>query len=148
VVRDQDHGALLDRRRDSLRARLRPLLPVLPPLPAVTPPDLPRRALVLGLARSGHAAAIALRGHGVEVVGHDRSRTIEIARLVDAGVTVHLGEEKEKRSLLRAIDVVVKSPGIPGTAPLPTAARRRGIPVWSEIEVGARLLRNPLLGIT
>jgi UDP-N-acetylmuramoylalanine--D-glutamate ligase len=114
----------------------------------VTRRDLPRRALVLGLARSGHAAAIALRGHGVEVVAHDRSRTIEIARLVDAGVTVHLGEEKEKPTLLRGVDVVVKSPGIPGMAPLPTAARNRGIPIWSEIEVGARLLANPLLGVT
>jgi UDP-N-acetylmuramoylalanine--D-glutamate ligase len=114
----------------------------------VRSPDLPRRALVLGLARSGHAAAIALRGHGVEVVAHDRSRSVEIARLVDAGVKVHLGEEKEDTALLRGVDVVVKSPGIPGTARLPTAAHSRRIPVWSEIEVGARLLRNPLLGVT
>jgi UDP-N-acetylmuramoylalanine--D-glutamate ligase len=114
----------------------------------VTHADLPRRALVLGLARSGHAAALALRAHGVEVVGQDRSRTVEVARLVDAGVKVHLGEEKERTTLLRGVDVVVKSPGIPGTAPLPAAASKRGIPVWSEIEVGARLLRNPLLGVT
>jgi UDP-N-acetylmuramoylalanine--D-glutamate ligase len=110
--------------------------------------ELPHRALVLGLARSGHAAAIALRGHGVSVVAHDRSKTIEISRLVDAGVEVHLGEEKETETLLRGIDVVVKSPGIPGHAPLPGAARARGIPIWSEIEVGARLLPNPLLGVT
>jgi UDP-N-acetylmuramoylalanine--D-glutamate ligase len=110
--------------------------------------ELPHRALVLGLARSGHAAAIALRGHGVSVVAHDRSKTIEISRLVDAGVEVHLGEEKETETLLRGIDVVVKSPGIPGHAPLPAAARARGIPIWSEIEVGARLLPNPLLGVT
>jgi UDP-N-acetylmuramoylalanine--D-glutamate ligase len=110
--------------------------------------SLPRRALVLGLARSGHAAALALRAHGVEVVAHDRSRSIEIARLVDAGVKVHLGEEKEQKGLLRGVDVVVKSPGIAGTHALVAAARAKGIPVWSEIEVGARLLRNPLLGVT
>lgn len=112
------------------------------------PPDLPRRALVLGLARSGHAAALALRAHGVDVVAHDRSRTIEIARLVDAGVKVHLGEEKEQQGLLRGVDVLVKSPGIAGTHALVAAARAKRIPVWSEIEVGARLLRNPLLGVT
>jgi UDP-N-acetylmuramoylalanine--D-glutamate ligase len=112
------------------------------------PVDLPRRALVVGLARSGHAAALALRGHGVEVVAHDRSRTIEIARLVDAGIKVHLGEEKEQPALLRGVDVVVKSPGIPRTMPLPAAARAKRIPIWSEIEVGARLLRNPLVGVT
>jgi UDP-N-acetylmuramoylalanine--D-glutamate ligase len=110
--------------------------------------SLPRRALVLGLARSGHAAALALRAHGVEVVAHDRSRSIEIARLVDAGVKVHLGEEKERITLLRGVDVLVKSPGIPAAHPLVVAAGTRDVSVWSEIEVGARLLRNPLLGVT
>jgi UDP-N-acetylmuramoylalanine--D-glutamate ligase len=109
---------------------------------------LPARVLVLGLARSGRAAALALRGHGVEVVAHDRSRAIEPGRLIDAGVEVHLGEEEEKAALIRNADVVVKSPGIPGTAPLVATARERGIPVWSEIEVGARLLRSPILGVT
>jgi UDP-N-acetylmuramoylalanine--D-glutamate ligase len=107
---------------------------------------LPRRALVLGLARSGQAASLALRAHGVEVVGHDRSREIEIERLVEVGADVRLGEADE--GLLRHVDVVVKSPGIPGETLLVEAARRRGIPVWSEIEVGARLLRNPVIGIT
>jgi UDP-N-acetylmuramoylalanine--D-glutamate ligase len=44
--------------------------------------------------------------------------------------------------------VLVKSPGVPGDAPLPAAARERGIPIWSEIELGARLLPNPLVGVT
>ena len=110
--------------------------------------SLPRRALVLGLARSGHAAALALRAHGVEVIAHDRSQSIEIARLVDAGVKVHLGEEKERTTLLRGADVLVKSPGIPAAHPLVVAARTKDVSVWSEIEVGARLLHTPLLGVT
>jgi UDP-N-acetylmuramoylalanine--D-glutamate ligase len=109
-------------------------------------PELPRRALVLGLARSGHAASLALRAGGVEVVAHDRSRELEIGRLVEAGADVRLGEADE--TLLRDVDVIVKSPGIPGEALLVQAARSRRIPVWSEIEVGARLLRNPIVGIT
>jgi UDP-N-acetylmuramoylalanine--D-glutamate ligase len=80
------------------------------------------------------------------VVGHDRSRAIEIERLVEAGVDVRLGEGDD--TLLRDVDVVVKSPGIPGEMLLVEAARHRGIPVWSEIEVGARLLRNPIIGVT
>src|SRR5262249_61329932 len=63
-----------------------------------------------------------------------------------AGVELHLGEENE--TLLRGIDAVVKSPGVPGEAPLVAAARRQGLPVWSEIELGARLLGNPILGVT
>jgi UDP-N-acetylmuramoylalanine--D-glutamate ligase len=42
----------------------------------------------------------------------------------------------------------VKSPGVPGETPLVAGARARGIPVWSEIELGARLLSNPILGVT
>jgi UDP-N-acetylmuramoylalanine--D-glutamate ligase len=44
--------------------------------------------------------------------------------------------------------LLVKSPGVPGESPLPSAARERGVPVWSEIELGFRLLRNPFLGVT
>ena len=51
-------------------------------------------------------------------------------------------------ALLDGVDLVVKSPGIPGDAPPVTAARARGIPVISEIELGARLLENPIIGIT
>jgi len=44
--------------------------------------------------------------------------------------------------------VLVKSPGVPGETPLVAAARARGIPVWSEIELAARLLPNPIVGVT
>jgi UDP-N-acetylmuramoylalanine--D-glutamate ligase len=37
---------------------------------------------------------------------------------------------------------------VPAEAPLVTAARERGIPVWSEVELGSRLLPNPILGVT
>jgi UDP-N-acetylmuramoylalanine--D-glutamate ligase len=108
-----------------------------------------KRALVLGLARSGEAAALALRSQGVEVVGYDRDRALAaevVGRLVAAAVEVHLGEEDD--ALLRGIDAVIKSPGIPSDRPLVAGARARGIPVLSEIELGARLLSNPLVGIT
>ncbi|HWG55177.1 MAG TPA: hypothetical protein VNT58_01515, partial [Gaiellaceae bacterium] len=90
-----------------------------------------RRVLVLGLARSGEAARDALEELGVEVVAADRTLGI------DTDV-----------ALLDGVDALVKSPGVRGDAPLPAAARSRGIPVWSEIELGARLLPNPLVGVT
>ncbi len=104
---------------------------------------------MLGLARSGEAAALALRAHGVEVVGYDRVAELDPAlagRLEAAGVEVHLGEEDD--ALLRGVDTVIKSPGIPGERPLVAAARTRWIPVVSEIELGARLLSNPMIGVT
>jgi UDP-N-acetylmuramoylalanine--D-glutamate ligase len=108
--------------------------------------ELPRRALVVGLARSGRAAALALARRGVEVVGADRDRELDTGGLAEAGVDVRLGSEEE--SLLDGAELVVKSPGVPGEAPLVAAARARELPVWSEVELGARLLGNPLVGIT
>jgi UDP-N-acetylmuramoylalanine--D-glutamate ligase len=108
---------------------------------------LPRRALVLGLARSGRAAAFALAAREVEVVAVDRSPEADAGRLADAGVEVVLGNEEE--SLLHGVELMIKSPGVPGASPLAAAARARGVPVWSEVELGYRLLHgNPLIGVT
>jgi UDP-N-acetylmuramoylalanine--D-glutamate ligase len=46
------------------------------------------------------------------------------------------------------MDLLVKSPGVPAEAPIVAAAREHAVPVWSEIELGARLLENPILGVT
>jgi UDP-N-acetylmuramoylalanine--D-glutamate ligase len=109
--------------------------------------DLPRRALVVGLARSGQAAALALARQGARVVAADRKPDLEVGRLEAAGVEVHLGNEEG--ALLSAVDVVIKSPGVPGENPLVAGARKRGLPVWSEVEVGYRLLRpRPFVGVT
>ncbi len=103
-------------------------------------------ALVLGLARSGQAAALALARRGGRVVGVDRSTALDRSRLEAAGVEVRLGSEDA--SPLEGMDVLIKSPGVPAEAPLVTAARERGVPIWSEVELGARLLPNPILGVT
>ena len=105
-----------------------------------------RRVLVVGLARSGKAAAEALVARGASVTGYDRDEALDVGRLRELGVEVHVGREEE--TLLQGIEVVVKSPGVPGETSLVAGARTRGIPVWSEIELGARLLGNPILGVT
>ena len=105
-----------------------------------------RRVLVVGLARSGLAAAETLVGQGAVVVGFDRDESLDAGRLRELGVEVHLGDQEEK--LLKGTDLVVKSPGVPGESALVVGARERRIPVWSEIELGVRLLSNPLLGVT
>jgi UDP-N-acetylmuramoylalanine--D-glutamate ligase len=105
-----------------------------------------RRILVVGLARSGRAAAEALVGRGATVVGFDRNETLDAGRLGNLGVELHRGREEE--TLLQGIDLVVKSPGVPGETLLVAGARERDVPVWSEIELGGRLLSNPILGVT
>ena len=105
-----------------------------------------KRVLVVGLARSGKAAADALLAQGALVVGYDRDEALDAGRLLELGVEVRLGDEEE--TLLKGTELLVKSPGVPGETPLVARARERGIPVWSEIELGVRLLPNPLLGVT
>ena len=88
------------------------------------------------------------RRRGVEVVAADRSADADPGRLAEAGVEVRSGTEEE--SLLEGVELVMKSPGVPARV----AARRgcacaRGMPIWSEVELGYRLLRgNPLIGVT
>jgi UDP-N-acetylmuramoylalanine--D-glutamate ligase len=114
---------------------------------------LPRRALVLGLARSGRAAALALASRGVEVVAADRSPDADPGRLAEMAVEVRLGVDVDlvgEESLLQGVELVIKSPGVPGASPLAASARERGLPIWSEVELGYRLLpgKNPLIGVT
>jgi UDP-N-acetylmuramoylalanine--D-glutamate ligase len=92
---------------------------------------LPQPVLVLGLARSGKAAVSALARRGVEVTAADRE----------------LGNDGDL-SLLDRAEVLVKSPGVPREAPLVAEAVRRGIPIWSEVELGYRLLQPRLVGVT
>jgi UDP-N-acetylmuramoylalanine--D-glutamate ligase len=102
--------------------------------------------LVIGLGRSGRAAALALARRGVEAVAVDRALDIDPGRLADDGVEIHLGTEEE--TLLEGIELVVKSPGVRGEAPLVAGARRRAVPVWSEVELGFRLLETRIVGVT
>ena len=108
--------------------------------------ELPDRVLVLGLARSGRAAALALARRGVTVVAVDSSTELDVSDLAAAGIELRLGLESDR--LLERAGLLVKSPGVPASAPLVNAARARRVPVWSEVELAARLLPNPLLGVT
>ena len=80
------------------------------------------------------------------MVGVDRNAELDAGRLRAAGVEVVLGAENT--ALVEDVDLLVKSPGVPNEAPLVAAARRRGLTVWSEVELGSRLLPNPVLGVT
>ena len=73
----------------------------------------------------------ALGRRGVEVVAADRT----------------LGNDGDL-SLLDSVGLMVKSPGVPPEAPLVAEARRREVPIWSEVELGYRLVRPRLVGVT
>ena len=100
--------------------------------------------LVVGLARSGVAAARALAGLGEEVVAVDSGSP---AVAVDGlGFEVHLRDDG--LALLDGARAVVKSPGVPREAAVIAAARERGVPVLGEVELGWRLLGNEFIAVT
>jgi len=83
------------------------------------------RALVVGAARSGVAAARLLRRHGLEVTACDRRPEAEVGEAARAlaadGVTCAWG--RDDAGLLGAHEFLVWSPGIPSEHPLAAAAR-------------------------
>jgi UDP-N-acetylmuramoylalanine--D-glutamate ligase len=115
------------------------------------PPIAPGPYLVVGLARSGIAAALALRARGQQVIGLDRGALGELSEsgvreLVGAGVELHCDEPGVE--LLERVGAVVKSPGVPAEAPVIAQARARAIPVLGELELAWRLLPNEFVAVT
>jgi UDP-N-acetylmuramoylalanine--D-glutamate ligase len=108
--------------------------------------------LVVGLARSGVAAALGLRARGEQVIGVDSgpASSPDLAaaarRLSAAGVEVQLDASDD--ALAAHVRTLIKSPGVPGRAPLVVAARARGLPVLGELELGWRLLENEFVAVT
>jgi UDP-N-acetylmuramoylalanine--D-glutamate ligase len=109
---------------------------------------------VIGLGRSGEAAAAALVGAGARVSvleGEQMPAAVERAtRLHHAGVDVELGVDLDDPRVLDGVDLAVTSPGVPPTRGALAAAVDRGVPVWSEPELAWRLSggRTRLVGVT
>ncbi|TMQ59729.1 MAG: UDP-N-acetylmuramoyl-L-alanine--D-glutamate ligase [Candidatus Eisenbacteria bacterium] len=108
------------------------------------------RVLVVGLARSGYAAAKLLVRHGCNVRGVDRRHAEDLGavaqELRDLGAELHFGSMNP--SELHDRDLVVVSPGVPLDLPLFTEAERRGIPIAAEVELGFGVARAPIVAVT
>jgi len=102
--------------------------------------------LVVGLARSGVAAAKALKGLGKAVSGVDAGSPAGASELDASGISYSLGVDGV--DLLEGVSTVVKSPGVPAAAPVIVAAREAGIEVVGELELGWRMVDAPFLAIT
>lgn len=106
--------------------------------------------LVVGLGKSGEAAAQALRGLGADVLVTDHKDSDELCRRAEKldglGVRVVLGRQDEAD--LEGCDLVVASPGVANVSDLLSVAKGRGVVVWSEVEVAGRLAKGPIVGVT
>jgi UDP-N-acetylmuramoylalanine--D-glutamate ligase len=110
-------------------------------------PPLPRGPfLVVGLARSGQAAARLLAARGERVRAVDSGHPEGAEGLSGWGVEVTL--DTDGLAQLEGTHTVVKSPGVPREATVIVAALERGIEVTGELELAWRALPNRFLAVT
>lgn len=109
-----------------------------------------KKVLVVGMARSGVAAAQLLCQAGAVVIVNDSKSEQElgdnIAPLEGLKVIREFGKPADE--LLEGIDALVISPGIPDKAPFVIAAKEKGIYVTGELELASQLSRGTLVAIT
>lgn len=109
-----------------------------------------KRALVVGLARTGSAAARFLAARGAQVaVTEERLEgavAAEAAALRTLGVRVECGGHNPASFL--AADLIVLSPGVPLALEALKVARRKGIEIISELELAWRFLRGTVVAVT
>lgn len=109
-----------------------------------------KRVLVVGLGRSGVAAARLLQAHGAYVTVTDQKSQDELKEPVAAlsGLPIRFQLGGHETSSLLSADLVVISPGVPIHRPFIQEAEGRGIPVIGEIELAADFISAPILAIT
>lgn len=108
-----------------------------------------RNIVILGAGESGTGAALLARQKGYDVFVSDASSIAEKFRkeLSENEIPFEEGVHSEEKIL--AAGEVIKSPGIPGTAPIVRKIREAGIPVISEIEFAFRFMgESKLIAIT
>lgn len=108
-----------------------------------------RSVLIMGIAKSGYAAARLLRSLGANVVVNDREEVAnnpKAQELKEDGFKVVGGGHP--LSLLDDIDLIVKNPGIPYHNSLLLEAEKRNIPIHTEVEVAGMISEAPFIAIT
>lgn len=104
------------------------------------------RVLVVGLGRSGVAACALLKARGAQVVATDLRPRDELD--ASALEEVELVLTSHPPELVHDVDLIVLSPGVSLTLPLLVEARRRSIPIWSELELGFRHVSGTVIAVT
>lgn len=107
-----------------------------------------RRIVILGAGESGSGAAILAKKKGFEVFVSDCGTISEPYRALLDQNGVQWEDGRHTADLILNADEVVKSPGIPSTAPLIQKLMEQGTPIISEIEFAARYTKAKMICIT
>src|ERR1700760_2214538 len=109
-----------------------------------------KKVLVVGLGKSGLAAALFLRRRGAQVTVSDVRSAEELAKEIPALIEEGINVEAGGHGLLtfRRQDLIVVSPGVPLDTPELAQVRSFGLQVIGELELAARFLKGKTLAIT
>ena len=107
-----------------------------------------KHLVVLGAGESGVGAARLAKIKGYQVFVSDKGKIKKDAQSVLSNHEIEWEQEKHTESLILNADEIVKSPGIPDDLPLLIKARKKGIPVISEIEFAYRFTDAKIIAIT
>ena len=107
-----------------------------------------KKIVILGAGESGAGAAVLAKKEGYDVFVSDMSKIADKYKkqLDDHQIAWEEGQHTEERIL--AADEIIKSPGIPDTAPMVAKAIEKGIPIISEIEFAGRYTQSKMICIT
>ncbi|PKP51129.1 MAG: UDP-N-acetylmuramoyl-L-alanine--D-glutamate ligase [Bacteroidetes bacterium HGW-Bacteroidetes-12] len=103
---------------------------------------------ILGAGESGTGAAILAKKQGFRVFLSDKGKIKEKYKNVLINIDVEWEENQHTESKIFDADEVIKSPGIPDSAPLILQLKEKGINVISEIEFAGRYTNAKIIGIT
>jgi UDP-N-acetylmuramoylalanine--D-glutamate ligase len=109
-----------------------------------------KKVLVVGLGKSGLAAALFLRRRGAQVTVSDIRSAEALAKDIPALLEQGINVEAGGHGLLtfRRQDLIVVSPGVPLDTPELAQARNFGRPIIGELELAARFLKGKILAVT
>ncbi len=107
-----------------------------------------KKVLIIGMARSGIAAAEVLIGMGCKVTVNDSKPLEKLEGLERLSGKCEFALGCKPDALIENADYIVISPSVPPTIPALVKAQEMGIPVYTEIELGYRLCAGQTVAIT
>ena len=107
-----------------------------------------KKLVVLGAGESGVGTAILGIKEGFEVLVSDFGKIKEKYKQVLLHYEILWEEEGHSETDILSADIVMKSPGIPDSAPIILKLKEKGIQVISEIEFASKFTKANIIGIT
>jgi len=110
---------------------------------------LPKKVAVIGAARSGICSAKYLKQKGIDVFLSDICSKEKLEKLIESSnlkdIKYEYGNHSDK---ILDNDLIILSPGVRSDLPILQAAKIKGIPIWSEIELAYRITDAKFLAVT